>query len=111
MFYNAYVKPHFDYCNTVWSNTSSGNINKISKLQRRGCKLILAQDYTDIQEAMERLNILSSDQIIFLNNPKLMNKFYKKIFVIYIFLSICHIKYIIQFTTYTFVTQSNNIHA
>ena len=31
MFYNAYVKPHFDYCNTVWSNTSSGNINKISK--------------------------------------------------------------------------------
>ena len=61
MFYNAYVKPHFDYCNTVWSNNSSGNINKISKLQRRACKLILAQDYTDIQEALERLNILSFD--------------------------------------------------
>ena len=65
MFYNAYVKPHFDYCNIVWSNTPSGKINKISKLQRRACKLILAQDYTDIQEAFERLNILSFHQIIF----------------------------------------------
>ena len=25
MFYNAYVKPHFEHCSTVWSNTSSGN--------------------------------------------------------------------------------------
>ena len=75
MFYNAYVKPHFDYCKTVWSNTSSGNINKISKLQRRACKLILAQDYTDsIQEALKRLNKWSFDQIIFLNKAKLMYK-------------------------------------
>ena len=65
MFYNAYVRLHFDYCNTVWSNTSSGHINKISKLQRRACKLIQAQDYTDIQEALKRLNILSFDQIFF----------------------------------------------
>ena len=61
MFCNAYFKSHFDYCNTVWSKTSSGNINKISKLQRRAFKLILAQDYTDIQEILERLNILSFD--------------------------------------------------
>ena len=55
MFYNAYVKPNFEYCITVWSNTSSGNINKITKLQRRACKLILSQDYTDIQEAHEMI--------------------------------------------------------
>ena len=84
MFYNAYVKPHFDYCNTVLSNTSSGNINKISKLQRRACKLILAQDYTDIQEALERLNILSFDQIIFLNKAKLMYKVYNNIAPVYL---------------------------
>ena len=48
MFYNAYVKPHYEYCSTVWINTSSGNINRITKLQRRVCKLILSQDYTDI---------------------------------------------------------------
>ena len=58
----------------VWSNTSSGNINKISKLQRRAYKLILAQDYTDIQEALKRLNKWSFDQIIFLNKAKLMYK-------------------------------------
>ena len=69
MFYNAYIKPHFVYCSTVWSNTSSGNINKITKLQRRACKLILSQDYTDIQEALKRLSILSSDQPFFLIKP------------------------------------------
>ena len=84
MFYNAYVKPHFDDCNTVWSNTSSGNINKISKLQRRACKLILAQSYTDIQEALERLNILSFDQIIFLNKAKLMYKVYNNLAPVYL---------------------------
>ena len=83
MFYSVYVKPHFDYCNTVWSNTSSGNINKISKLQRRACKLILAQDYTDIQEALERLNILSFDQIFFLNKTKLMYKVYNNLAPVY----------------------------
>ena len=30
LFYNAFIKPHFEYCSTVWSNTSSGNINKIT---------------------------------------------------------------------------------
>ena len=79
MFYNGYVKPHFDYCNTVRSNTSSGNINKISKSQRRACKLLLAEDYTDIQEALDRLNILYFDQIIFLNKAKLMYKVYNNL--------------------------------
>ena len=48
------------------------------------CKLILAQDYTDIQEALERLNILSFDQIIFLNKAKLMYKVYNNIAPVYL---------------------------
>ena len=84
MFYNAYFKPHFEHCDTVWSNTSSGNINKISNLQRRACKLILPQDYTGIQEALERLNILSFGQIIFLNIAKLMYKVYNNLAPIYL---------------------------
>ena len=64
---------------TVWRNTSSGNINKITKLQRRACKLILSQDYKDIQEALKRLNILSFDQSIFLNKAKLMYKVYNNL--------------------------------
>ena len=84
MFYNAYIRPHLEYCCTVWSNTSSRNINKISKLQRRACKLILAHDYSDIQEALERLNILSFDQIIFLNKAKLMYKVYNNVAPVYL---------------------------
>ena len=84
MFYNAYIKPHFVYCSTVWSNTSTGNINKITKLQRRACKLILSQDYTDIQEALKRLNLLSFDQAIFLNKAKLMYKVYNNIAPVYL---------------------------
>ena len=48
------------------------------------CKLILAQDYTDIQEALERLNILSFDQIIFLNKAKLMYKVYNNLAPVYL---------------------------
>ena len=48
------------------------------------CKSIVAQDYTNIQEALERLNILSFDQIIFLNEAKLMNKVYNNLAPVYL---------------------------
>ena len=67
MVYNAYVRSHFEYRHIVWNNTSSGNIYKVSKLQRRASKLILAQDYMDFQEALEQLYILYFDLIICLN--------------------------------------------
>ena len=38
LFYNAYIKPHNEYCSIVWCNTSSSNINKIHKLQRMGSR-------------------------------------------------------------------------
>ena len=38
----------------------------------------------DIQEALERLNILSFDQIIFLNKAKLMYKVYNNIAPVYL---------------------------
>ena len=50
------------------------NINKITKLQRRSCKLILGQEYNGLIEALERLNMLSFDQSIFLSKAKLMYK-------------------------------------
>ena len=48
------------------------------------CKSIVAQDYKDIQEALERLHILSFDQIIFLNEAKLMNKVYNNLAPVYL---------------------------
>ena len=74
LFYNAYIKPHLDYCSLIWSNTSNVNINKITTLQRRSCKLILGQEYNGLIEALERLNMLSFDQSIFLSKAKLMYK-------------------------------------
>lgn len=84
LFYNAYVKPHLEYCNVVWTNTPHYNINKISKLQRRACKLILSHEYTEFQEALERLDILSFDQSVFLNKAKIMYKVYNNIAPIYL---------------------------
>ena len=83
LFYNAYVKPHLEYCSVVCSNTPN-NINRISKLQRRACKLILSHEYTGLQESLERLDILSFDQSVFLNKAKIMYKVYNNLALIYL---------------------------
>lgn len=74
LYYKAYIKPHFDYCSVIWSNTSSSNINKLNSLQRRACKLILSHEYYGLTEALRRLDILSFDQSVFLNKAKIMYK-------------------------------------
>ena len=79
LFYNAYIKPHLDYCSLIWSNTSNLNINKVNKLQRRSCKLILGIEYNGLIEAFKRLNILSFDQSIFLSKAKMMYKIHNNI--------------------------------
>ena len=67
LFYNAYIKQHFDYCSTIWSNSSNTNIYKVTKLQRRACKMILGHEYNDLNGALEKLDMLSFDQSIFLS--------------------------------------------
>ena len=79
LYYNSYIKPHFDYCSIVCSNLSNFNVNKINKLQRRACKLILSHDYKSLNESLEQLDILSFDQSVFLNKAKLMYKIYNNL--------------------------------
>ena len=79
LFYNAYIKPHIDYCSLIWSNTSNIDINKITRLQRRACKLVLGHEYKSLLEAFERLKILSFDQSIFLSKAKMMYKIHNNI--------------------------------
>ena len=67
------MSPHLDYCNTIWGN-SNYNVSKITKLQRRACKVKLEADYTDLESARSRLNILSFDQDVLLNKAKIMYK-------------------------------------
>ena len=79
LYYNSYIKPQFDYCSVIWSNSSNFNINKVNKLQRRACKLILLNDYNSLNESLEQLNILSFDQGVFLNKAKIMYKIYNNL--------------------------------
>ena len=62
------------YCCVVWGSSSSINVNKIEKLQRRACKLILGKDYTTLDAARKELHILSFDETVFLHKAKTMYK-------------------------------------
>ena len=74
MFYNAYIQPHFNYCNVIWGNSSNYNLSKVTKLQKRAFKIIFGNEYLDFENAKMRLNILSFEQILFVNKAKIMFK-------------------------------------
>ena len=70
LFYNAYIKPHFEYCCVIWGNYFNSNVHQIGKLQRRACKLILGNDYASLDDARKQLNMLSFEELIFINKDK-----------------------------------------
>ena len=74
VFYNEKKQPQFNYCNIIWGNSSNYNVSKITKLQMRACKVILENEYEDLDSARMKLNILSFDQNVFLNKAKTMYK-------------------------------------
>ena len=45
IYYNAYILPLFDYCCTIWGETSSANMDKLYKLQKRAARIILNAKY------------------------------------------------------------------
>ena len=58
----------------ILSNSSNVNINKVTKLQRRECKIILGHEYSDLNGALIKLKMLSFDQSVFLSKAKMMYK-------------------------------------
>ena len=74
LFYKAYIQPHFNYCNIIWGNSTNSNVSRLTKLQRRVCKIILESEYEDLDSAQKSLNILSFDQNVFVNKAKTMYK-------------------------------------
>ena len=74
MFYNAYIQPHLDYCSIIWGNTSSKNICKIIKLQKRACKIILGADYLNFESSLEILKIQAFPQRVAFNQAIFMHK-------------------------------------
>ena len=45
-FFNAYILPHFDYCNTIWGHSSSEIQTRMLKLQKKSARYILDADYS-----------------------------------------------------------------
>ena len=74
LFYKAYIRPHFDYCSIIWGSSTYSNTDKIIKLQRRACELILRNEYSNLEEAQDRLNMLSFSESVFLQKAKVMYK-------------------------------------
>ena len=58
----------------IWGNSLNSNLHKIEKLQRRACKLILGTDYISLEDARRQLNILSFEELVFVNKAKVMFK-------------------------------------
>jgi hypothetical protein len=45
LFYNSYILPHFDYCDTIWGNCSKHLLEDLIKLQKKAARIILDKDY------------------------------------------------------------------
>ena len=44
LYYKPYIQPHSNYCNVIWGNASNFNVARITRLQRRACKIILGNE-------------------------------------------------------------------
>ena len=76
-FYKTYIQPHIDYCNLVWGGTSQLNLNRLFRLQKRACKIILDYNIENILESMQEIKILTIYERLFLRKSKFMFKVYK----------------------------------
>lgn len=73
-FYKTYIQPHIDYCNIIWGGTSHINLDRVFRLQKRACKIILDYNVNNIMESMQDLKILNIFDRINLRRAKFMYK-------------------------------------
>ena len=74
LFYKAYLKPHFEYCCVIRRNSFNSYLHKIEKLHSRTCKLILGTKYISLEDVRRQLNMLSCEELVFINKAKVMFK-------------------------------------
>ena len=56
MLSNALVLPHFDYCSSVWSNSSKTNLSSLQIQHNKLARIILSADYlTPIDDMLNEL--------------------------------------------------------
>ncbi|XP_035696826.1 NPC1-like intracellular cholesterol transporter 1 [Branchiostoma floridae] len=58
--YTAYVRPSVEYAMPVWYNSvTAAQSEKLERVQKRVCRIILGMQYTDYMSALSTLNISS----------------------------------------------------
>jgi hypothetical protein len=72
--YYALIQSHLSYCPTIVSCANTGNISKISKLQKKAIRIINCKKYNDhTAPIFKRLKILPYEQIIRQAKLKMMH--------------------------------------
>ena len=84
MVQKAYIQPHLDFCNIIWGSTKKSNIQILIRLQRRACHVILGEQYTNLNEALLSINVLSIEQRILLQKAKFMYRVFQNVTPSYI---------------------------
>ena len=66
-YYNSYILPLFDYGCMIWGHTTTTNINRLVKLQKRAARIILNADFmTPSENIFKELNWLTfSNRVTF----------------------------------------------
>ena len=75
LFFNSYILPHLDYCNSIWGNCSNELSDKIIKFQKRAARLILDKDLsTPSSELFQQLGWMRFDERVIYKKCILMYK-------------------------------------
>ena len=65
LYFNAYILPHLEYCNSIWGNCSDELLEKLIKFQKRAARLILDKDLsTPSSELFQELSWMRFDEMV-----------------------------------------------
>ena len=65
LYYNYYIKPHLQYCCTIWGQCNKTDIYLIIKLQKQAARLILDADkYSPSSPLFDQLEWDTFDKIV-----------------------------------------------
>ena len=74
MFYQAYILPILDYGSNTWGTTSTANIERLSKLQKRAARIILKADFMTSSYMFEILGCQTIPKRLLYNKSVLVYK-------------------------------------
>ena len=75
LYFNSYILPHLDYCNSIWGNCSNELLDKIIKFQKRAARLILDKDLSvPSSELFQQLGWMRFDERVIYKKCILMYK-------------------------------------